>query len=88
MGAKNAAEEVDASWDLECHKLSIRFAEVLSTWLKLGVRIAPRMETTKHPVPGVDYPRTMREFDERFPDGIAQSSMSRANIQDVWNNPW
>ena len=26
------------------------------------------METTKHPVPGVDYPRTIQEFDERFPD--------------------
>ena len=26
------------------------------------------METTKHPIPGGDYPRTMQEFDERFPD--------------------
>ena len=26
------------------------------------------METIKHPIPGVDYPRTMQEFDARFPD--------------------
>ncbi|MBF0460235.1 MAG: IS1595 family transposase [Magnetococcales bacterium] len=26
------------------------------------------METTRHPIPGVDYPRTMQEFDDRFPN--------------------
>lgn len=29
------------------------------------------MESTQHPVPGVDYPRTMQEFDEQFPDDKA-----------------